>query len=202
MEKKATICEKYNQIAYWFDSNRTKGPCLMEQEYLNSMLTQLPKNGTILDLGCGSGEPLAGFFIRHGYSVTGIDGASNMIELCRNRFPEMTWLVADMRKLDLKKTFDGIIAWDSFFHLTREDQREMFQVFSEHLAPEGLLLFTSGPADGEITGVMEGEEFYYSSLSATEYRTLCKMNGFEVIISKVEDPNCGGHTVWLAQKLK
>lgn len=30
---------------------------------------------------------------------------------------------------NLRKTFDGILAWDSFFHLCHSDQRDMFAIF-------------------------------------------------------------------------
>ena len=39
-----------------------------------------------------------------------------------------------MRALSLKQTFQGILAWDSFFHLKPADQRKMFAVFRNHAA--------------------------------------------------------------------
>jgi hypothetical protein len=40
---------------------------------------------------------------------------------------------------------------------------------------------------------------YHASLAPEEYRTLLKSAGFRVVAHTVEDPNCGGHTIWLAQ---
>jgi hypothetical protein len=37
-----------------------------------------------------------------------------------------------MRELALRRRFDGILAWDSFFHLAHEDQRRMFAIFADH----------------------------------------------------------------------
>jgi hypothetical protein len=34
--------------------------------------------------------------------------------------------------LSLQRSFDGILAWDSFFHLNHDDQRRMFPVFRAH----------------------------------------------------------------------
>jgi CubicO group peptidase (beta-lactamase class C family) len=45
-----------------------------------------------------------------------------------------------MRKLDLDTRFQGIIAWDSLFHLCPEDQRRMFPLFRKHSAPNAALL--------------------------------------------------------------
>ena len=194
------VCAKYGRIAAWFDSERGRG--LMEREYLEAALARLPPRGSGLDLGCGSGEPLAGYFIRKGFSVTGVDGSVEMIELCRRRFPAMDWLAADMRGLALGRKFDAVLAWDSFFHLSKDEQRAMFPVFGAHLGRGGQLLFTSGPAEGETSGRMQGDEFHYSSLSPEEYRELLDEQGFELLLHRLEDPACGGHTVWLALKAR
>lgn len=191
-------CGKYDEIAAWFDASR--GRTLMEREYLDALLAGLPPGGSVLDLGCGSGEPLAGFFIRKGYAVTGVDGSPRMLELCRARFPGMTWLQADMRGLALARRFDAVLAWDSFFHLSGDEQRAMFPVFAAHLNHDGLLLFTSGTSDGSCSGVMEGREFSYSSLAPEDYRRLLAAAGLEVLLHRAEDPACGGHTVWLARR--
>src|SRR5690349_9000226 len=122
-----------------------------------------------------------------------------MVALCARRFPGQTWFVADMRSPPLVQTFDGILAWDSFFHLCHDDQRRMFPVFRAHAAPGAALLFTSGPAHGVAIGAIEGEPLYHASLDGAEYRELLRENGFTVVAHVVEDPSCGGHTVWLAR---
>ncbi|MEW5907221.1 MAG: class I SAM-dependent methyltransferase [Elusimicrobiota bacterium] len=192
------VCGKYEKIAGWFDANR--GRQLMERQYLEALAARLPAGGAVLDLGCGSGEPLAGFFIRKGFSVTGVDGSPAMIAICRERFPAMTWIEADMRGLALGRRFDAVVAWDSFFHLSMKEQRAMFPVFGAHLDPGGCLLFTSGASAGDITGSMQGEDFPYSSLSPEEYRRLLAEQGLGVVLHKAEDPDCGNHTVWLAAR--
>jgi trans-aconitate methyltransferase len=98
------------------------------------LLALLPPGGSVLDLGCGSGEPIAGHLIGRGHSVTGIDSSPAMVDLCRQPFPDQTWLVADMRGLSLDRAFAGILAWDSFFHLAHDDQRRMFPVFGRRAA--------------------------------------------------------------------
>ena len=174
----------------------------MEFSYLNLALNKMSSHGLVLDLGCGSSEPIARFFIENGCKVTGVDGSSKMIELCISRFPNETWLHADMREINLNKKFDLIIAWNSYFHLSQNDQKLMFRTFDKHLKINSLLLFTTGPSSGEIYSEMNGQQFYHSSLTIDEYRFLLVENGFEVLINNVEDPNCGNQTVWLARKIK
>ncbi|MDP1673363.1 MAG: class I SAM-dependent methyltransferase, partial [Burkholderiales bacterium] len=152
------------------------------------------------DLGCGSAEPIAKFLIEAGCRVTGVDVASAMIALCRERYPDGDWIEADMRELDLGHRFDAIIAWDSFFHLDPEDQRAMFPVFARHAAPGALLLFTAGPRAGVAMGEIYGHALYHASLDAAEYRDLLTAHGFGVLLHRIDDPDCGRHTVWLAQR--
>ena len=181
------------------DYDRDRGRRLMEWAYLTEVIDRLPVGARILDLGCGMGEPIARFFIERGHCVTGIDAAPAMIALCEKRFPGCEWIVADMRGLELGRRFDAIIAWDSFFHLDHDAQRAMFKVFARHAAKAALLLFTSGHNEGVALGELYGEELYHASLDADEYRALIGNWGFSVLRHRTQDPDCGQHTVWLAQ---
>ncbi|KRE24346.1 methyltransferase [Bosea sp. Root483D1] len=193
-----TIVSLYARHAAAYD--RQRGRSLMEAAWLDRLLSLLPATPSVLDIGCGMGEPIARHLIERGCSVTGIDSSQPLISLCRERFPQQSWQVADMRELALGRRFDGLIAWDSFFHLSPDDQRRMFPLFKDHAAKGAALLFTSGPGHGEAIGSFEGEPLYHASLDPAEYRSLLDENGFAVIEHVVEDPECGGHTIWLAQQ--
>ena len=142
---------------------------------------------------------MARYLVESGCTITGVDTSSELLDLCRTRFPGQTWEKHDMRRLSLDERFDGILAWDSFFLLTPQDQRQMFQVFRAHVVSGGVLMFTSGPAAGERIGSFEGEPLYHSSLDEHEYRDLLDQHGFNVLRHVAEDPDCGMHTVWLAK---
>ncbi|RPJ46184.1 MAG: class I SAM-dependent methyltransferase [Betaproteobacteria bacterium] len=187
----------YEAVARQFDRDRSKS--LMEKFYLDRVLALLGGGKKILDLGCGSAEPIAKFFIDAGRGITGVDAATAMIALCRERYPEQTWIEGDMRALDLGRRFNAIIAWDSFFHLPAAGQRAMFPVFARHAAPGAPLLFTSGPRAGVAMGEIYGHALHHASLDTAEYGQLLAAHGFEVLLHRVEDPDCGRHTVWLAQ---
>ncbi|MFI3309315.1 methyltransferase domain-containing protein [Ewingella allii] len=181
---------------YWDD---IRGKQLFELPWLEHFLNLQSAVADILDIGCGSGKPIANYFVEQGHRVTGVDSSAAMIALCRQRFPAHHWQVADMRQLALGQKFDGILAWDSFFHLKRDDQRGMFALFEQHAKPNAALMFTSGPANGEAIGEFNGETLYHASLAPEEYRQLLADHGFSLVKNVVEDPECGGHTIWLAQ---
>lgn len=196
-EASRNIVGLYERHAQLWDSSR--GKTLFEAPWLDRFLAFVPSGGAILDIGCGSGEPIARYLVGCGRRVTGVDSSEKLIALCRQRMPDQDWLVADMRRLMLGKAFEGLIAWDSFFHLTDDDQRAMFPIFRAHACAGAALMFTSGPAGGEAMGEFGGEPLYHASLAPEEYRSLLAANGFEVVDFRPEDPGCGGHSVWLAR---
>lgn len=178
---------------------KLRGSHLLEKRWLDKFIELLCEAPSVLDLGCGSGEPMGRYLLDSGSTVTGVDASPELIKIAREGITEATWIVSDMRKLRLGAKFNGILAWNSTFHLTPDDQRKMFPVFEQHAASGAALMFTSGPSHGNMIGEFEGEPLYHSSLNEDEYRTLLDQHGFEVIDHVVEDPECGLHTVWLAQ---
>lgn len=180
------------------DSRRNVG--WNDKGWHDLFIGKLAKGAAVLDLGCGSGRPVAAHLARHGLRVTGVDTSPTMIALCRERLPEQEWIVADMRGLALGRRFDGILAWDSFFHLSHDSQRRMFAVFADHAAASGLVMFNSGPEHGEAIGEYRGDRLYHASLSAAEYDALAWASGFKVDLHVVDDATAGGRTVWLCRR--
>ena len=179
---------------------QARGAKLIEGTWLDRFVALLPERAEILDLGCGPGVPVGRALVARGHALTGVDAAPEMIALFEKNLPGQQAIVADMRALRLQRLFDGLLAWDSFFHLPPTAQRAMFPVFREHAKPGSALMFTSGPTCGEAIGALEGEPLYHASLGPDAYRALLDQNGFEVVCHTIEDPDCGGHSVWLAQR--
>ena len=53
------------------DWDRERGRSLVEKEWLDRFLALLPLRPSILDMGCGSGEPIARYFIEKGCDCDG-----------------------------------------------------------------------------------------------------------------------------------
>lgn len=195
----ANIIGLYERHAAAWTAARKAAPVL-EMTWLERFEAALPVPSAVLDMGCGSGEPIARFLRARHHKVTGVDSSNAMIEMFLKACPDAETIVADMRCLSLGRRFRGLIAWDSFFHLPPDGQRNMFAVFGAHALPGAMLMFTSGPAAGEAIGTLEGEDLYHASLGGPEYRQLLDLAGFDVVAQVNEDPGCGGRTVWLAKQ--
>jgi SAM-dependent methyltransferase len=191
------VFKVYDRIANWFSKHRDVE--LFEKNYLDALVAFLPNEGSVLDLGCGTGKPILDYLLGKNLNVTGVDASFAMLEIAKSNFPSTEFILQDMRLLNLSRRFDAIIAWHSFFHLPAADQREMFKLFEEHLNSNGILLFTSGPEHGEAWGINGGENLFHASLDQKEYERLLSKHNFKVLKHVVKDPYCGYATIWMAQ---
>jgi SAM-dependent methyltransferase len=192
------IIGHYERHAIQWDADR-QDSFWNDRVWHDRFIGQLAPGGKILDLGCGSGRPVAQHLSERGFQVTGVDSSPTMISLCRSRFPDHEWIVADMRTASLGRQFDGILAWDSFFHLNYEDQRNMFGLFAEHAGANSLLMFNAGPMHGEGIGRYRGDPLFLASLATDECEALLHCFGFEVLEHVINDSRAGGRTAWLSR---
>lgn len=118
-----------------------------ERAWLDRLILPLPRGATILDLGCGGGEPIDRYLIDHGFHIVGVDSGATAIELARTRFPRERWLLGDMRQVALDETFAGVVGWNSLHLLSSADHDLMAGRIMAWLEPGGRLLFSGVAAD-------------------------------------------------------
>ena len=171
--------QSYNRIAAKWSSDRHTS--FVSQLVIDFAGMVVP-GGHILDIGCGTGYPIASYLSDQGFKLTGIDFTANLLQMAIDRnLPNATFILSDFFDYHPVERFDGIIAFDSFFHFPKEKQHLIYSRISPWLVPGAPLLFTHGNKEGEITDSMYGEMFYYSCLNTSEVHTLLEGAGFDVI---------------------
>lgn len=188
----------YESNAARFDAERPKK--LHERVWLDRWLARVADGGSLLDLGCGAGDPIAAYLLERGYRVTGVDFSEPMLAIARRCLPAARWIQGDMRELALGEQFNGILGWNSFFHLTQVEQRALIPRLADHLLPGGSLMLTVGPVAGEVTGHVGDDLVYHASLAPAEYRHILCQCGLQLDAFVAEDPTCDEQTVLLARK--
>ncbi len=115
-------------------------------------LKYVPKEGYILDWGCGSArDSLA--FMEQGYRVDAVDKSKELCELARLNLG----LVVDNRdflELEAVEKYDGIWACASLLHASREELPEIFRIAKRALKTNGVIYasFKYGDFEGERNG--------------------------------------------------
>lgn len=188
----------YARQADGWDAHRHR--VFFEKPWIDRLLGPEAEGLRVLDLGCGAGDPISGHMIERGVELTGLDGANSMLDIASRRYPNASWVHADMRDFVPDQTFDRILSWDGSYHLTQDEQRALLSKLPGWLNPEGALLLTIGPEAGELTGIVEGETVYHSSLEPDEYRDRLEAAGMTIEALVLEDQSIGYHSLILAGK--
>lgn len=174
-----SVKNAYDRICETWDDARRKRPvdkCIVDYA------DKLKKGSHILDVGCGSGYPIAEYFSYRGFVVRGIDISENMIKKAKSlNLANAAFEVCDFLDFVSEEKYDAVVAFDSLFHVEYSRQKYVFKKAAELLKSGGLFLFTYGKKDGEIAGEMFGEKFYYSSLDFEETKDCLVKNGFEIV---------------------
>jgi cyclopropane fatty-acyl-phospholipid synthase-like methyltransferase len=182
----------YDLIADRWARDRADGS-FRERTYVDRFAALLSPRAHLLELGFGAGRPIGRYLLDQGFRVTGIDASREMLRLAAGNCPEAELIAADMLEFNPARRFDGIIAWDSVFHIPKDRHRNLFHSMREWLEPGGPLLMSLGGSDDEFTDSMYGEEFFYSAHAPAVSIAMLGDAGFEIVVAEVDDPTSRGH---------
>lgn len=182
----------YNRIAQqWDEARRDFFGC--EQAHLDLLLANLPASATVLDVGCGTGRPMAEYVLAHGYHIVGIDQSEAMLQLAQQRFPQADWREAVLETCEFAGTYNAAICWDSLFHIERQYHEPILRRIFNALVPYGKLMLTvGGSAHPAFTDYMFGHEFFYDSWPPEQATQLLESIGFEVVQAEFINPPTDG----------
>jgi ubiquinone/menaquinone biosynthesis C-methylase UbiE len=130
-----------------------------------------PPGATVLDLGCGPGEPSTRILQEAGLATYAVDASSAMVAAFRERFPDVPIeenTVEASRFFD--RTFDGVLAWGLLFLLEPVAQALVIKKVARVLNPGGRFLFTAPEEPVEWLDGMTGRPS--QSLGAPTYERL------------------------------
>lgn len=159
-----------------FRNTTTINKCIVDfAEYLSPC-------GHILDVGCGTGYPIAQYLAERNFYVTGIDISQQMINKAQQlQLKNATFFKCDILDFSTEILFDGVIAFDSIWHISKNKQPNVYKKIASLMKSGAFLLFTHGNRNGETIGTMFDQEFYYSALDTEEVTALCSKAGLKIV---------------------
>lgn len=183
----------YDRIAEAYASTRTTLE-QTEKRYLDTLLGPLDPSAHILDLGCGTGLPIARYIGDAGHDVTAVDSSAEMLRRARTNAPDARLVRADIRTVRFEpRSFEAVIAWDSVFHIPRAEHEEIYRRCFEWLEAGDRLLLSTGGSEWEGTSEMFGEEFFYSGWDPETMKGILRGIGFGIDLWEVDDASSRGH---------
>ncbi|MFJ6941160.1 class I SAM-dependent methyltransferase [Streptomyces sp. NPDC101132] len=136
---------------------------------LEWLVARLPAGAAVLDVGSGTGRPVAAVLAAAGCRVTGIDVSPAMVALARAQVPGATFEVADVRTYRPERRFDAVCAFFPLLVMSYEDVTSSLERIASWIEPGGHLLFATVPGDlrdAPITWM--GRQMNVSSLTAED----------------------------------
>jgi ubiquinone/menaquinone biosynthesis C-methylase UbiE len=141
----------------------------------------LTEDSSILDVGCGIGDTLAG--LKGSYKL-GIDICPNMIEQAQQKYPQIEFKTMDASRLELNKKFDVVILSNTIGYL--EDIQDILVSLKQVCKPNTRLIITNYNQFwepvlrfGELTGIKKKSP-KQNWLTIGDIRNLLNLSGFEV----------------------
>jgi len=184
--------DAYNIIAQDWDA-ACQGFVGRERVYLDAVLAAVPEGAVVLDLGCGSGRPMAEYVAARGRRVLGMDQSEALLDIARARLPQAQWVLSAMEVYAPPAGIRGAILWDALFHVARADHARILHGLVRRLPSGGRLMLTVGGSDQPaFTDTMFGQTFFYDSHTpATVDRMLLDLGCRSVIAEFMDRPDGG-----------
>lgn len=169
------------------------------RDWLDEILTRLPRSSRVLDLGCGSGVPVARTLTEAGHQVTGVDLSDVQVSRARTRVPAATFIQADATELNLPAaSFDAVLSFYALIHIPLDEQQPLLQRIAEWLRPGGLFVATVGSTawTGAEQNWLGGDvPMWWSHPDASTTRTWLEHAGLKVDREQFIPEDSSGHTL-------
>lgn len=176
---KALVSDGYDRCAGAYSAARASLPA----KELVAFADRLAPKSVILDIGCGSGVPVARF-LASSFDVTGVDISARQIALCRVNVPAARTIHGDiMAQSFAPGRFDAIVTMYALFHLPRAEHDEFIGRLSGWLRVGGLAFLTVAetPEEGNVEEDFFGSRMFWSSEPIDVYRGLFNSHGLRVL---------------------
>jgi SAM-dependent methyltransferase len=207
-DAKRIVEEGYDRIAETYRDWAARSPSEVRTRYTDLLLGALPPGAAVLELGCGTGEPMTRRLAAR-FHVTGVDLSARHIALAQAAIPQATFIQADMAAVDFPPaSFDAVAAFYSIIHLPREEHADLLWRIAVWLRPGGLLVATMGAGDtpAGVEADWLGAPMYWSHFDSATNRRLVTAAGLDLVEAHEETEDEDGTPVtflWVvARKLR
>lgn len=205
-DPKQVVARGYDQVAEAYARLEEEGAEWPRMRWLRKLLNRLEPGSSVLDLGCGSGDP-ADVEIAKTHQVTGVDISETQIRLAKINVPTERFIHSDLGSVAFPvESFDAVISFYTLEHLPRDEHRNVFERIAQWLKAGGyFLLCTEANESAGVQAEWLGVSMFFSFFDSETLKHLIQEVGFEILEAATETQLEGGHEVsylWVLAQLR
>jgi cyclopropane fatty-acyl-phospholipid synthase-like methyltransferase len=196
----ATVRRGYDQIGPAYREWSQHSAVRLAQ--VQRLLDRLPAGSTVLELGCGPGEP-ATRLLSDQHHVIGVDASLVQLQLARTVAPRALLVQGDMAGWHLQAgSVDAVASFYALGHLPAAAHAELFSRVGSWLRPGGLLL-TSAPlgVGDDTTDDWLGVPMFFGGIGEEQTREAVRRAGLVVdawdVLEEDEGAGVVARFLWL-----
>lgn len=181
MNQPLTAAELFDAVGRDYEVAFGRPPAV--DEAVRWLLERLPESARVLDIGSGTGRPVAEELTAAGHRVLGVDVSATMVEIARAQVPDADFVQADIREWDSAPgSWDAVCAFFPFLQMTRSEVAAVVDGIGRWLKPGGLLAMVTVPMDVEGLEVpFLGHRVRLTSFATPDLLRLVEQAGLEVL---------------------
>jgi len=155
--------------------------------WLKALLTRLEPGSSVLDLGCGSGDP-ADVEISKVHKITGVDVSQVQINLARQNVPAGNFIQADAGSVDFPPaSFEAVVSFYTIEHIPRKEHQALLGHIHQWLRAGGFLLISMEAGDyDDIFGEWLGVPMFISCYDPEVMKQMVTEAGFDLLDAAIE----------------
>jgi ubiquinone/menaquinone biosynthesis C-methylase UbiE len=202
VDPKDVVRRGYDALSARYDD--AYGADTKYRPWLAELRRRIPPGAAVLDLGCGSGVPVASSLTGAGHRVVGVDISEVQVRRARERVLAAEFIRADATTVRFPdESFDAVVCLYALIHIPLAEQPPLLASVARWLRPGGWLLCTTGNTawtGGDDNWLDGGAAMWWSHADAATNRQWLVDAGLTVEREQFVPEGSGGHALFWARR--
>jgi SAM-dependent methyltransferase len=160
--------------------------------YVDAVLGRLELGSTVVDLGCGPGDP-ATRLLSETHIVLGVDISAGQLAIARRLAPRASFVQADLTRFGLQpNSVDAVVSFYATGHLPRAAHAPFYAEVGRWLRPGGLLVTSAPLIAGDDANEWLGVPMFFGGIGVEATVAAVEAAGLVVESADEVDEPVGG----------